>query len=94
LGRRRTGGSTGVVLLATTLRRENRATTVSSKPTPSLGALLGMGVSMALCIAAGFGGGYWLDETFKTGLVFIFVGLFLGIVAAVAVVYFEVKTYL
>jgi len=60
---------------------------VSSKPTPSLATLLGMGVT-------GVGGGYWLDETFKTGVLFTFVGLGLGIVAAVAAVYFEIRAFL
>jgi hypothetical protein len=67
---------------------------VSSKPAPSLGTLLGMGVTTALCVAAGLGCGYWLDTTFKTGIVLTFVGLFLGIVAAVAAVYFEIRRYL
>ncbi len=87
-------GSTGAVLLATTLRREDRDAKVSSKPTPSLATLLGMGVSTALCVGAGVGGGYWLDETLKTGLTFTFVGLGLGIVAAVAAVYFEIRAFL
>jgi hypothetical protein len=53
-----------------------------------------MGVSTALCVGAGVGGGYWLDETLKTGLTFTFVGLGLGIVAAVAAVYFEIRAFL
>lgn len=67
---------------------------MSSKPAPSLGTLLGLGVTTALCIAAGFGGGYWLDATLKTGLVFTFVGLGLGIIAAIAAVYFGIKAQL
>jgi F0F1-type ATP synthase assembly protein I len=53
-----------------------------------------MGVTTALCIAAGIGGGYWLDRAFRTGVLLTFVGLALGLVAAVAAVYFEIKTFL
>ena len=86
--------SIGAVLLDTTLRREDRYAKMSSKPTPSLATLLGMGVTTALCVGAGVGGGYWLDETFNTGALFTFVGLALGIVAAVAAVYFEIRAFL
>jgi hypothetical protein len=67
---------------------------VSRKPSPSFTTLLGMGVTTALCIAAGIGGGYWLDRAFRTGVLLTFVGLALGLVAAVAAVYFEIKTFL
>lgn len=67
---------------------------MSDKPTPGLATLLGMGVTAALCVGAGIGGGYWLDGALKTGLTFTFVGLALGVVAAVAAVYYEVKAYL
>jgi hypothetical protein len=70
------------------------ATGVSSKPPPSFSTLIGMGVATALCIAVGVGGGYWLDRTFHTGELLTFVGLALGVVAAVAVVYSDVKTFL
>jgi hypothetical protein len=53
-----------------------------------------MGVTTALCVVAGVGGGHWLDETLKTGLLFTFVGLALGVVLAVAVVYFGIRQYL
>ncbi|HXY43119.1 MAG TPA: AtpZ/AtpI family protein [Acidimicrobiales bacterium] len=67
---------------------------MSNKPTPSLATLLGMGVTTALCVGVGVGGGYWLDVTFKTGSTFTFVGLVLGVAAAVAAVYFEIKAFL
>jgi putative Ca2+/H+ antiporter (TMEM165/GDT1 family) len=70
------------------------ATGVSRKPSPSFSTLIGMGVAMALCVGVGVGGGYWLDRTFHTGELLTFVGLALGVIAAVAVVYFDVKTYL
>jgi F0F1-type ATP synthase assembly protein I len=69
-------------------------TEMSRKPTPSLATLLGMGVTTALLVGAGVGGGYLLDETFKTGVLFTFVGLALGTVAAVAAVYFEIRGFL
>jgi hypothetical protein len=81
-------------LLATTLRREDRGAKVSSKPTPSVANLLGLGLTTALCVVAGVGGGHWLDETLKTGLVFTFVGLVLGVAVAVAVVYFGIRQFL
>ncbi|MGH9291758.1 MAG: AtpZ/AtpI family protein [Acidimicrobiales bacterium] len=67
---------------------------MSSKPSPSGFDLLGMGVTAALCIGAGIGGGYWLDATLRTGLLLTFLGLALGITAAVAAVYFEIKKFL
>ncbi len=70
------------------------ATGVSRKPSPSFATLIGMGVTTALCVAAGVGGGYWLDATFHTGALLTFAGLALGLVAAFVAVYFEVKTFL
>jgi putative Ca2+/H+ antiporter (TMEM165/GDT1 family) len=67
---------------------------VSKKPSPSFSSLIGMGVATALCIAVGVGGGYWLDRTLHTGVVLTFVGLALGVVAAVVVIYLNVKTFL
>jgi len=67
---------------------------VSSKPPPSAVTLLGMGITAALCLGAGVGGGYWLDETFKTGLLLTFIGLVLGIGAAIAALYLEIKNFL
>jgi F0F1-type ATP synthase assembly protein I len=45
-------------------------------------------------VGAGIGGGYWLDETFKTGLLFMLVGLGLGMAAAGAVLYFGIREFL
>lgn len=69
-------------------------TEVSRRPSPSFSTFLGMGITTALCIAIGVGGGYWLDVVFKTGALLTFIGLALGLVAAGAAVYFAVKTYL
>lgn len=70
------------------------ASGVSRKPSPSFTTFIGMGVTTALCVAIGVGGGYWLDTTFRTGALLTFSGLALGVVAACAAVYFEIKTYL
>jgi len=70
------------------------ATGVSRKPSPSFSTLIGMGVTTALSVAVGVGGGYWLDRTFRTGELLTFVGLALGVAAAVAAVYLEIKTFL
>jgi hypothetical protein len=70
------------------------ATGVSKKPSPSFSTLIGMGVTTALCIGVGVGGGYWLDRTFRTGVLLTFVGLAAGLVAAIVAVYFQIKTFL
>ena len=67
---------------------------MSKKPSPSFSTLIGMGVATALCIAVGVGGGYWLDRTFHTGVLLTFVGLAFGVIAAVLVIYTNVKSFL
>ncbi len=67
---------------------------MSNKPTPSAFELVGMGVTTALCIAAGLGGGYWLDGRFHTGPALTFAGLVIGVLAAVAATYLQIKKYL
>jgi F0F1-type ATP synthase assembly protein I len=49
---------------------------------PGLGDLLSMGVSLALCVVAGFGLGWLVDLGTGTFPVFAMVGLLLGVVAA------------
>lgn len=53
-----------------------------------------MGVTTALCLAAGLGGGYWLDGHFHTSPMLTFIGLAVGVLAAIAATYFQIKTYL
>lgn len=67
---------------------------MSNKPTPGAAAFVGMGLSTALCLAAGLGGGYWLDGRFHTGPLLTFVGLAIGVLAAVVATYFQIKQYL
>lgn len=61
---------------------------------PEVGDLLSMGVSIALCLAAGFGLGWLVDLPLGTFPVFALVGLGLGIVAAVLFVVALFRRYL
>lgn len=63
------------------------------KRTPSFPALAGMGITVALCVAAGVGGGYWLDEELRTGPLLTFVGLALGLVAAGVAAWLEITSF-
>ncbi len=49
--------------------------------TPAI-QLLGLGSYVAVCIAGGTIGGYYLDVTFGTGRILTLAGLALGLVAA------------
>ena len=49
-----------------------------------LGRLMGVGWAVALSIAGGSGGGFWLDSQFDTSPVLTLVGLAIGIVVAFA----------
>ena len=49
--------------------------------TPAI-QLLGLGSYVAVCIAGGTVGGYFLDEAFGTGRILTLSGLALGLVAA------------
>ncbi|WP_300007932.1 AtpZ/AtpI family protein [Pseudonocardia sp.] len=53
-----------------------------SGPGPGLGDLLSMGMTLALCLVAGFGLGWLADLPMGTFPVFAMVGLLLGVVAA------------
>jgi hypothetical protein len=53
-----------------------------------------MGVTTAICVVGGFAGGHWLDETFKTGVLFAFLGLAVGIAVAASAIYAQFKKYL
>jgi F0F1-type ATP synthase assembly protein I len=60
---------------------------------PGLGDLLSMGVSLALCVAVGFGLGWFADQAFSTFPTFVLVGIFLGLVMASLYVYRLFKRY-
>jgi F0F1-type ATP synthase assembly protein I len=63
-------------------------------PVPVFRQFLGLGTLIALCLAAGFGLGWLVDDRLRTTPVFTFVGLTLGIVLAVSVTAREVRNYL
>jgi len=92
--RTETGTNRGYCFAGSVEAVRGLASGVSSKPSPSFSTLIGMGVATALCVAVGVGGGYWLDRTFHTGELLTFVGLALGVIAAVVVVYFDVRPFL
>lgn len=60
---------------------------------PELGDLLSMGLTLALCVVAGFGLGWLVDLPFGTFPVFAMVGLALGIVAASTYVVKQFKRF-
>lgn len=53
-----------------------------------------MGLSSAVLVAAGVGGGYWLGSATGAGTVLVLVGLGFGVVAAAATMYLKLKKYL
>jgi F0F1-type ATP synthase assembly protein I len=67
---------------------------VEEKPSPNVFTLLGMGVSIALCIALGLLLGVWLDSVTHLSPLFTFVGLLAGIALAVAMAYVQIKKFL
>ncbi|MDA8292299.1 MAG: AtpZ/AtpI family protein [Actinomycetota bacterium] len=61
---------------------------------PKATDLIGLGATVAGCIALGVGGGYWLGSATGSGSVVTFAGLGLGLVAAAAASYVKIKRYL
>jgi F0F1-type ATP synthase assembly protein I len=60
---------------------------------PGLGDLLSMGVTLALCVAAGYGLGWLVDQAFGTFPGFALVGILLGFALASLYVYKLFKRY-
>lgn len=56
--------------------------------------LAGVGVVSGLCVAAGVGGGYWLGSATGDGVVPTFIGLALGLAAAVSYAVYKIRSYL
>jgi F0F1-type ATP synthase assembly protein I len=56
---------------------------MEGKPSPGLMDLLSMGIASALAIAVGLVGGLLLDSWLKTSPLLTFVGLVLGVAAAI-----------
>ncbi len=67
---------------------------MEEKPSPSVFTLLGMGVSIALCIVVALLLGIWLDDVTHLSPLFTLVGLLVGIVFAVATAYAQIKKFL
>jgi F0F1-type ATP synthase assembly protein I len=60
---------------------------------PGLGDLLSMGVTLALCVAAGFGLGWLADQVVGSFPAFALVGLLLGFAMASLYAYKLFKRY-
>jgi len=64
------------------------------KPLPGALAFVGLGTTVAGCVAVGVGAGIALDAWLHTSPVLLIVGLLLGVAAAVASVRAQVRRYL
>ena len=64
------------------------------KPLPGAAAFLGMGLTAAVCVGIGIGLGLLADGAWHTAPALLLVGLFLGLVAAVAGVVKQIRQYL
>ena len=53
-----------------------------------------MGLSSAVMVAAGVGGGYWLGSATGAGTVLVLVGLGFGVIAAAMTMYLKLRKYL
>jgi F0F1-type ATP synthase assembly protein I len=67
---------------------------VEQKPSPSVFTLVGMGVSIALCIAVGLILGVWLDSVTHLSPWFSLAGLLFGVVFAVVTAYVQIRKFL
>jgi Putative F0F1-ATPase subunit Ca2+/Mg2+ transporter len=67
---------------------------VEEKRSPSVFTLLGMGVSIALCIVVGLVLGIWLDAATHLSPLFTLVGLLIGVAFAVVTAYVQIKKFL
>ena len=67
---------------------------MAQKPSPSVFTLVGMGVSIALCIAVGLILGVWLDSVTHLAPWFSLVGLLLGVVFAIVTAYVQIRKFL
>lgn len=56
--------------------------------------LIGIGGTVAGCIAVGVGAGYWIGSALHAETIAVFSGLGLGTVAAGATAYVKIKKYL
>jgi F0F1-type ATP synthase assembly protein I len=66
----------------------------AAKPLPGALAFVGLGTTVAGCVAVGVGGGIALDAWLNTSPLLLIVGLVLGVAAAVMSVRAQVRRYL
>ncbi len=64
------------------------------KPSPSVFTLLGLGISLAVCVAAGLLLGLVVDAATKLSPLFTLVGLLLGVGLAVVTAYIQIRKFL
>jgi F0F1-type ATP synthase assembly protein I len=64
------------------------------KALPSAVAFLGMGLSAAVCVAAGVVLGIWADSSWHTSPALLVVGLLLGLALATFFVVGQIRKYL
>jgi F0F1-type ATP synthase assembly protein I len=64
------------------------------KPLPGAMAFVGLGTTVAGCVAVCVGGGIALDAWLGTSPLFLVIGLVLGLAAAVATVVAQVRRFL
>lgn len=67
---------------------------MGSSPGPGLGELIGMGLSAALLVALGVGVGYWIGQVTGSDVLFTFIGLGIGVGAALMATYRRIRRYL
>jgi hypothetical protein len=67
---------------------------MTSPSGPGLGELIGLGLTSAVCVALGVGGGYWIGQITGIGVLVTFVGLGVGIIVALIATYRRIRRYL
>lgn len=67
---------------------------MTSPPGPGIGELIGLGLTAAVCVALGVGGGYWIGQVTGIGVLVTFVGLGVGIIVALVATYRRIRRYL
>jgi len=64
---------------------------LDERRSPTIVELAGMGLTAGACVAIGVGGGYWIGEASGSGIAATLAGLGVGVLAAVAATYFNIK---
>ena len=61
---------------------------------PNWFTLLGLGITNAVCLAAGLGAGWGIDSLLNTTPAFIFVGIVVGVALGVVLTWAEMRRFL